>query len=69
MYIKIGENRIDLAYAIRGKEVAAVSMFSDNIKYEFAKPWTLDFGTSSKQIVAGTYTRRELIDLGEGKIK
>ena len=26
---------IDLAYLIRGKEVAIVGMFSDNIQYEF----------------------------------
>ena len=52
----IDEKRIDLAYPIRGKEVAVVSMFSDNVKYEFVKPWTLDFGSSSKQIAAGTYT-------------
>ena len=31
-----GEKRIDLTYPIKGKEVAVVSMFSDNIKYEFA---------------------------------
>ena len=72
MYIKIndiGEKRTDLAYPIRGKEVAVVSVFSDNIKYEFAKPWTLDFGSSSKQKATGTYTKRELIDLREGKIE
>ena len=44
-------------------------MFSDNINYEFTKPWTSDFGLSSKQIAAGTYTRRELINLVEGKIE
>ena len=39
MYITItdiiGKKRIDLAYLIRGKEVTVVSMFSDNVKYEF----------------------------------
>ena len=65
----IGEKRIDLTYPIEGKEVAVVSVFSDSIKYEFTKLWTLDFGLSSKQIAAGTYTKRELIDLREGKIE
>ena len=70
MYITInniiGEKRIDLSYPIKNfdssKEVAVVSVFSDNIQYEFTKPWTLEFGLSSKQIAAGTYTRGELID-------
>ena len=73
MYITItdiiGEKRIDLAYPIRGEEVAVVSVFSDNIQYEFTKPWTIDLESRSKQIAAGTYTRRELINLGEGKIE
>ena len=46
MYITItgivGEKRIDLAYPIKNlnsnKEVAVVSMFSDNIQYEFMEP-------------------------------
>ena len=73
MYITIssiiGEKRIDLAYPIRGKKVAIVSVFSDNIRYEFTKPWMIDLGLGNKQIVAGTYTRTELIDLVEGKIE
>ena len=60
---------MDLDYPIQGKEVAFVSMFSDNIRYEFEKPRTLDFGSSSKQIAAGTCLRRELIDLVEGKVE
>ena len=54
---------------INNKEVAVVSVFSDNIKHKFVKPWMLHFGLSSKEIVAGTYTRRDLIDLKEGKIE
>ena len=66
----IGQKRINLAYPIRGKEVAVASMFSDNIEYdEFKKPWMLDCGSSSSQIASGTYTKRELIDLGEGKME
>ena len=72
MYITIidiiDKKRIDLDYLIRGKDIAVVSVFSDNINYEFTKPWTLDFGSSSKLIVAGTY-RRQLIDIVEGIIE
>ena len=47
MHIKItvilGKTRIDLTYLIIGnfnsdKEVAVVSVFSDNIRYEFTEP-------------------------------
>ena len=33
----IGEKRIDLAYPIQGKDVAIVSMFSDNIQFQIKK--------------------------------
>ena len=37
MYITIndviGEKRIDLSYPIKGKEIAVVSMLSDNVQY------------------------------------
>ena len=74
MYIMItdivGEKRIDLAYLVRGKEVAVVSMFSDNIQYEFTEPWTIELGLGdTKRVTAGTYRRQELIDLVEGIIK
>ena len=66
----IGENRIDLVYPIRGEDdVAVVSVFSDNIQYEFTKSWAIDLESRSKQVAAGTYTRRESINLGEGKIE
>ena len=44
-------------------------MFSGNIQYEFMEPWNMDLELSNRWIKAGTYTRRELIDLIEGKIK
>ena len=77
MYITINgivvEKRIDLAYPIKNlnsnKEVAVVSVFSDNIQHEFARPWTIGLESRSDQVGAGTYTRRELINLGEGKIE
>ena len=54
MYITItdivGEKRIDIAYQIKNwnsnKEVAVVSVFSDNIQYEFMEPRTLELGES-----------------------
>ena len=36
----MGKKRINLAYPIWGKEVAIISVFSDNINYELTKPWT-----------------------------
>ena len=38
----IVEKRIDLAYPIWCKEVAVVSVFSDNIRYEFMEPWRIE---------------------------
>ena len=68
----IGTKTIDLAYLVRGTEVAVVSLFSDNIQYEFIEPWSAELpglGEGGiKLIKAGTYTRRELIDLIEGKV-
>ena len=74
MYITInsiiGEKRMDQSYSIWGKEVAVVSVFSDNIQYKFTEDWTIDLPESrSKPIASGTYTRRELIDLVEEKIE
>ena len=45
----MGEKRIVLGYPIQGKEVAVVS---DNIRYEFTEPWTIEFKSRDKQIVA-----------------
>ena len=73
MYITITDivdkKRIDLVHPIQGTKVTVVSVFSDNIQYEFAKPWTIDLELRNKQIAAGTYTRQELINLGEGRIE
>ena len=46
MYITIddikGEKRINLSYPIHSnKEVAVITMLSDNIQYEIAKPFTI----------------------------
>ena len=54
----IGEKMIDLVYPIQGKEVAIVSVFSDNIRYKFMESRTLELrGSRSKRIMAGTYMR------------
>ena len=65
MYVMInnimGKKRIDLTNS--NKEVAVVSMFiSNNIQYQVTEPSTLELEESRiKQILAGTYTRQELI--------
>ena len=75
MYITIsdviGKRMIDLSYPIRGTEVAVVSLFSDNIQYEFTQTRNAELPESgwSKQIEAETYTRQELINFVEGKIE
>ena len=55
----IGAKTIDLSYPIRGTEVAVVSLFSDNIQYEFIEPWSAELPGSGgiKWIKAGTCTR------------
>ena len=44
-------------------------MFSNNIQYDFMKPWMMALESTNKQAMAGTYMRRKLIDLVEGKIE
>ena len=69
MYITInkviGEKTIDLSYPIRsGKEVAVITMFSDNIQYEVEKAFTFISPISigdKKLIGSKTYAGRELI--------
>ena len=48
----IAEKRIDLPYPIRRKEVAIVSMFSENIHYKFMEPWTIELGSRDKKVLA-----------------
>ena len=61
----IGEKTIDLSYPIQNfdssKEVAVVRMLSDNIQYKVTKPLGLKLvDDSEKQILNGSYTKREL---------
>ena len=77
MYITIynikGEKMINLSYSIQNfdssKEIAVVSMFSDNIQYEITKPLGLKWmDGSEKQILNKTYTIREIDVLVERKL-
>ena len=68
----IGEKRINLSYPIQnfdtGKEVAVVSMFSDNIQYEMTEPFNLKLiDGSKKQILNGSYSKREIDAIAERK--
>ena len=65
MYITIndiiGEKRIDLSYPIRGKEIAVVSMFSNNVLYWLQGPIEVLFETGKKIVLnKGVYTDKEL---------
>ena len=80
MYITIndviGEITIDLSYPIRnfgsttgrGKEIAVISMLSENTQYEMTKPLKLKLADDSeKEVFSKTYTSRELNEFVEGK--
>ena len=69
MYITIndiiGKKTIDLSYPIQNfdssKEVAVISMFSDNIQYKVTETFNLKLvDGSEKQILNGSYTKREI---------
>ena len=76
MYITIndviGEKTIDLSYPIRNfgssKEIAVISMLSENTQYEMTKPLKLKLvDGSEKEVLSKTYTSRELNAFVEGK--
>ena len=69
MYITIddiiGEKTIDLSCPIQNfdssKEVAVISMFSDNIQYKVTETFNLKLiDNSEKRILNGSYTKREI---------
>ena len=64
MYITInnmtGEKRIHLTYPIKGKEVAVVSMFSDNVQYRVKKPLKLRLSNGEKTLPEGAFMASEL---------
>ena len=85
MYITInnviGEKTIDLAHPIfshsrslayslaRSAEIAVISLFSDNVRYEIEKPLTLELGIGNAKKLQGIYSGREIIKLLEWKIE
>ena len=68
----IGEKRVDLSYPIHSfkqrKEIAVISVFSDNIQYEVVKDHTIidNISGDKKLILSRTYTGNELISILEG---
>ena len=74
MYITIndikGEKRIDLSNSIHSnKEIAVVSLFSNNIKYKILKLRSVIDSDSKKLIPRGTYAGRELLSVLEGMVE
>ena len=76
MYITIndiiGSKMIDLSYSIQifcfSKEIAVISMLSENTQYEMTKPLKLKLvDGSEKEVLSKTYTSRELNTFVEGK--
>ena len=70
MYITIndiiGEKTIDLSYSIRSsKEVAVITMLSDNIQYKVVKPRAImdPISDNKKLILSRTYAGRELLSV------
>ena len=66
----IGEKTIYLSHPIdTGKEIAVISMLSNNTQYEIKEPINLKLmGGGEKQILNGTYTLRELSALVNRKM-
>ena len=65
MYITIndimGEKRIELAYPIQGKEVAVVSIFSDNVQYWLKEPMKILLPSGENvELTKGVYMDKEL---------
>ena len=76
MYITIndikGEKRISLSYPIRSnKEIAVITMLSDNIQYKITKPHTImdSISDTKKLIPSRTYAGRELLSVLEGMVE
>ena len=76
MYIMIndviGEKTIDLSYSIWNfsfsKEIAVISMLSENTQYEMTKPLKLKLADGSeKEVLSKTYRSRELNAFVEGE--
>ena len=68
----IGKKTFGLSYPIHsGKEIAVITMLSDNFQYELAKPRTIVGSLSLdnvKTIPSKTYAGRELLSVLEGMV-
>ena len=74
MYIMISdiidEKRVDLAYPVQSKEVAVISMFSDNVQYWLKEPMKVLLAMGmAKKMLKGVYTYKELNTLIGLKLK
>ena len=68
----IGSKTIDLSYPIRNfgssKEIAVISMLSENTQYKMTKPLKLTLvDGSEKEVLSKTHMSRELNAFVEGK--
>ena len=74
MYITIndviGEKRIDLSYPIKGKEIAVISMLSNNVQYGLQGSIEVLLKTGKKIVLnKGVYTDKELNSLTGTELK
>ena len=74
MYITInnviGEKRIDLSYPIKGKDIAVVSILSNNVLYWLQGPIEVMLETGKKIVLnKGVYTDKELNAIIGQKLK
>ena len=76
MYITIndiiGSKRIDLSYPIHsGREIAVVSMLSDNVQYQLLKLRAVmdPISDTKRMIPSRTYAGRELLSMLEGMVE
>ena len=75
MYITIndiiGKKTIDLYYPIWGKEIAVVSMLSDNVQYNILQLHLVmdPISDTKKMIPSRTYAGRELLSMLEGMVE
>ena len=68
----IGEKTIDLSYPIcNGKEIAVISLFSDNVQYNVLKPHTIinSISPDKRELISSkTYAGRELLSMPKGMV-
>ena len=74
MYITInnviGEKRIDLSYPIKGREIAVISMLSDNVQYWLQGPIEVLLKMGKKIVLnKGVYMDKELNSLTGMELK